>query len=347
MSPKKWTITVLAAVLLSLGAFAAIERLLDPLLQYGPENRLLTSYEYTELYSNPGIARQYSYDAVLVGTSMVENTSVDLMEELMDVKMVRLPYSGGTTFNMKTILDLCYRSGNTIRNVFWELDEFQLFGEADTPRYPLPDYLYRSSGKPGPSYLLNADIFYHYSIKNCIATVRGQQQRAARRGISFEGDYSRASMMKAYSRPQPGTEQRTFSPSFKAKVDANLENILSLVNAHPETEFVFFMPPFSILYWDSKLRSGTFQADMEAVAYALGEILSCNNARVFFFHDEEALITNLDNYKDYSHYGPWINDTITEYIAAGKGEITRDNYLDALNAFREFVQGYDFDAIFS
>lgn len=54
---------MLLVIVLSLAVFAGIMYWMDPLLHYGTENDTFTYYEYGEMYSNPGIAKHYTYDA--------------------------------------------------------------------------------------------------------------------------------------------------------------------------------------------------------------------------------------------------------------------------------------------
>lgn len=284
----------------------------------------------------------------MVGTSMIENTDADLCEELWNCDIVRLPYSGGTTYNMKRILDICFSSKNEIKTVYWELDEFQLLGSATEPRYPLPEYLYRSDYKEDLSYLLNLDIFYHYGVNNILGTLRGENQPAERRHKSLSGDYSKKAMLAAYSRPEQLSETSTLYGSvLQERADENLQNIEYFLQKYPETEFVFFMPPFSVLYWDRELRTGKFQATMDCVRYALEHLLVYENVRIYFYQNEEDIITNLDNYKDYSHYGSWINDTLTQYIAEDKNRVTSDNFNQIVNEMITFINSYDFEELLS
>ena len=346
MISKKWTITMLLIIVLSLAAFAGMMYWMDPLLQYGAENDAITFYQYGEMYSNPGIAKQYTYDAVMVGTSMIENTDVDLCDELFGCDMVRLPYSGGTTFNMKTILDVCFASGNDIKTVYWELDEFQIFGSATEPRYPLPEYLYRMDHREDLSYLLNLDIFYHYGINNILGTLRNDAQPAERRGQTLTGIFGAEAMLSGYSRLEKSTHSRSFFDSnLLEKVDSNLSNLEELIVAHPDTQFIFFMPPFSVLYWDRELCNGTFESTMDGVQYALERLLEYENVRIYFYQGEEEIITNLDNYKDFSHYGPWINNLITRYIAEGRNQVTQDNYKQLIGDMKSIIYSFDFEAL--
>ena len=346
MSMKKWLFSLLALLLLTLIVFGGTMYLLDPLLQYGKESGPLTSYEYAEMYSNPGIAQHYTYDAVLVGTSMIENTDIDEFDALMGTDAVRLPYSGGTARNMKTILDVCFLSDNSIKAVYWELDEFQLFSNAGETRYPLPSYLYRNDVKEDLSYLLNLDIFYHYGMKDILGTLRGDVQPAERRGESFQGSFGKDAVLSSYSRAQQRSaeiSQNTLIRLARANLD---ENILPLIESHPDTQFVFYFVPFSILYWDQEMRSGKFDFTMNALEYAVEQLLQYDNVTIFFYHDEEETITNLDNYKDYSHYGKWINSDLTQAMASGKGRLTAENYRQTLDRFRQFIHSYDFDSLF-
>ena len=346
MKIRIWAVSLLIVLLLILVGFAGIMYVLDPLLQYGQESAPLTYYSYAEMYSNPGIAQHYTYDTVLVGTSMIENTDVDEFDELMGTKAVRLPYSGGTALNMKTILDVCFSSGNDIDAVYWELDEFQLFSNADETRYPLPEYLYRNDTKEDLSYLLNLDIFYHYAVKDIIGTLRGQIQNAERRGEELHGDFGKESVLKGYSRPAQSDSVRDNSVIIN-KVKANLnQNIEPLIEANPDTEFVFYFVPFSILYWDQEVREGKFDSTMSAVEYALGELLTHENVKIYFYHNEEKIITDLDNYKDYSQYGKWINSYLTQAMASDQNRLTVDNYRQVLDDMRQFVNSYDYEVLF-
>lgn len=347
MIVRRWLIGMIVSVTGTLLLFSGIMHYLDPLLRYGAESAPLTFYSYSEMYSNPGIARNYEYDSVMVGTSMIENTDIDLCDELLKTNMVRLPYSGGTSYNMTTILDICFESGNDIKSVYWELDEFQLTNSATEPRYPLPTYLYESSHKNDLSYLLNLDIFYHYTLKDIIGTLQGQTQSAERRGIELYGDYGKEAMLSTYSRPEITKVPYEYEgSSMQKKLLANMDNITSEIEAHPETEFNIFMVPFSILYWDNELRNGRFDATMECLKYTLGVLVTYDNVNVYFYQGDEEIMTNLDNYKDYSHYGNWINDKITLYISEGKNRVTEDNYEQYVNELSDFVHSYDFESIF-
>lgn len=347
MTNKRWVTVYIILFVLTLVLFASLMYFTDPMLRYGPEHPPFTYYEYSEMYSNPGIAKQCEYDTVLVGTSMIENTDIDEFDKLLGTKAVKLPYSGGTTYNMKTILDVCFRSKNQIKTVYWELDEFQLTGSSTAPRSPLPDYLYEEDHTNDVKYLLNLDVFYHYSVKNIFHSIKGNVKSAASRGEMFFGNFSREEVISTYSRP-PLNPTIADKDAFIKKTEQNLKtNIIPLIEANPDTEFVFYFVPFSILYWDRDIRNGVFDATMNSLEYSIGELLKHENATVYFYHMEPDIITDLDNYKDYSHYGKWINSQITEWLTNDYGRLSTDNYKKIIQDMTTYIKSFDFEEYLS
>ena len=57
-------------------------------------------------------------------------------------------------------------------------------------------------------------------------------------------------------------------------MQANLDVLIPYVEAHPDTEFYFFIPPYSILFWDQTIQNGTTEAILhvqQQVMEALGQ----------------------------------------------------------------------------
>ena len=194
--------------------------------------------------------------------------------------------------------------------------------------------------------MLNMDIFYHYGMNNILGTLRGAKQSAERRGETLTGTFNAEATLAGYSRPRKSTTIHSFANSnLPEKVDSNLCNMEALILAYPETQFVFFMPPFSVLYWDAEIRNGTFEATMDGVEYALKHLMQYKNVQIYFYQGEEEIITDLNNYKDYSHYGPWINNLITQYISEGRTRVTIDNVDQLIGNMKNIVYSFDFEAL--
>ncbi len=348
MSSKKWIICLLSVTLIVVIAFGGMTYYLDPLLQYGKEPGRLTSREYTEMYSNPGIAKNYDYNAVFLGSSMVENADVTQLDELFGCKTIKVPYSGATSYNHKAILDVCYQSDNKIDYVFWDLDEYALTADYMTTAYPLPDYLYDNDKLNDLSYLLNLDIFYFYTIKDIFNTIKGTQKLMMRDGswVDNESIYCKKNALASFDYPMEAKPSKG-ELYYQEKLISNLKyNILSLVDSHPETTFVFYMVPYSISFWYMEKQNGFLDAHMYNVNTALGEILSRDNTEVHFFQNEENIITNLDNYRDYSHFKPEINSWMTKEIYNRSHILQKYNYENVLDDFGKYLADFEYDAFY-
>lgn len=347
MSYKKWVCLFLASVMVLLCGFGSITYAADPLLQFRYSDYIM-EFEDMEIYTNPGMAKNGVYDTVLVGTSMVENTNVQECNQLYGCDMVRLSYSGGYAYNMKRILDVCFDSDNQIERVFWGLDVFQLINAYHQPRYPLPEYLYQNGLVNKLSYLLNLDVLYNFSIpyiKNLnTQNVQSTEEPESQKERSTL--YNRENALASYDRPQDIQESASEN-LYMENVVLNMEhNIKPLLRENPQTEFVFFFVPYSMLYWDREVRRGTLDAYMYALEYAISQLFEYENVEIYFFHDQWETAEDLENYKDYSHYGAWINSAIMRDIAGGYNRLGKENYKQRLDDMKQYLYSYPFDVLF-
>lgn len=77
-------------------------------------------------------------------------------------------------------------------------------------------------------------------------------------------------------------------------------------------------------------------------------VLSYDNVRVFYFPDQERIVTDLNNYADYTHYHRDINRFMTECFARGVCEVTdEEEMLRALDDTRVMIERFDFEELFS
>lgn len=348
MSSKKWIVTLFLLSFAAVISFGALTYYLDPLLQYSKEQGMLTYREYSEIYSNPGIAKNYEYNAVFLGSSMVENADVSELDELLGCKTVKLPYSGGSSFNHKYILDVCYQSGNKIDKVFWALDEYAFTTDKNTPRYPLPVYLYDEDYTNDLSYLLNLDIFYFYTTKDIFGTLQNRNEIMMKDGSWCEDEtaYNKAASLASISYPMESSSNKGKDFYAKNLSDNLTYNVLPFVQNHPETEFYFYMVPYSISYWYMCKQNGTLDAEINILFTVVEELLKYDNVKIFFFQDEQDIITNLDNYKDYTHFKPSINSYMSNQMAGGYYELHKEDYRQRLDSFHRFLSEFDYDAFY-
>ena len=351
MKKKHWSLTLIITTAVVLLAFGAATYILDPLARYRIATKPLTYYEYSTAYCNPGLARYSKYDSVLVGDCLIQNTDIDLFEKKLDSgKTLRLSTNGATTCDIKRILDCCFNNSvnNDIKNVYWELNESEIvYGTPDNTEYPLPEYMWNEDHYSDLSYLLNLDVLYHYTIKDIIHTIKGDRQPMAPRGITWGGDFDEEKVINEYNRPEEKTLSEKEEKELHLKTDGNIENVVEIVRNNSDTNFTFYIPPYSILYWDKAKRNGELEVELTGMEKAVGQLLEYDNVTVYFYQDIPEIFEDLDNYKDAIHFGNWVNDKLTELIGNNEGVLTLDNYQAKFRGFYNYLNEYDYDGLLS
>ncbi len=276
---------------------------------------VLTDKEYQVV----GTLRHFDYDAVLVGSSVVENNDNSWFDALFGCRTVKAVRSYGG------IADLCWyadeaflsreKKGAEIKKVFFNLDPTALIADASTTfeASGCPMYLYDRNPFNDVSYLLNKTVLFEK-----IPYMLAQNRSGYNPDLSYnwaEGkDFSRDGVLSHYFREKEPHEMME-PDAFDENVRANAALLSKLISEHPQTQFYFFLPPYSVIWWDSAVRSGERDAFLYAQERVLSEILSFDNVEVYDFQTDEEIISELDNYMDPIHFTPQINAYMAQTIA--------------------------------
>ena len=111
------------------------------------------------MYTNAGIAKHYSYDSAIVGTSLTENSAPSLYDELFGGEWIKLVTSGGTAHNHAILMDVAFRT-REMKRIVYGLDIYSFIAEKDETAQDVPMYLYDDNPFNDVSYLLNKDILF-------------------------------------------------------------------------------------------------------------------------------------------------------------------------------------------
>jgi hypothetical protein len=123
---------------------------------------------------------------------------------------------------------------------------------------------------------------------------------------------------------------------YQKNLEDNIALLTSRVEAHPETEFIFFYPVYSMLWWDGIVRSGERDAYIYNELQMTKALLQYDNVRVFCFQAQEDVATNLEIYMDTLHFAPEINKLMLDKMIAGENEMTLENYEEVIEGVRDF-----------
>ena len=344
---KKWLIICALAVLAMLAVAAGLVIYVDPFFHY---HAPLQDFPYlvdNQLSQNPGMAKHMEYDSVILGSSMTVNFNTHWFEEHMDLHAIKLNYSGAYPKDQANIMDIIFDSPNQVRSVFLGVDVMTYTGDVEETKYPIPDYLYDDNYINDIRYLFNKDVVLDYILrpmadpdKTDLSTVYASWWTDEYYNIQW--------VMHNYISPERTIEE-TPVDAYLERVEANLSvNLCPYIERSPGTVFYIFFPPYSILYWNDVICENHLEATFAEYEYIADRLLAYDNVRIFFFPDMEDIVTDLNNYADYSHYHSDINRYMTECFADGSHEISSEEQMDeAILHMRDIIERFDFEELFS
>ena len=316
---------------------------LDPLQFYRPA--AVPFWNTDQRHQNPGLARNYPYDTVLLGTSSVENYIPEQLDLHYGWRTVKLAISGSSIHEQRQILDVALRSGQ-VRRVVWALDFMALGGAADRKEdffSPYPGYLYNTNPLDDVRYLFSATttgdavagLLHRLSLRpwhtpqlqllNNWQTkyIFGEAQlwQSYRRILS--GDFGQPRLEVLY---RPGRYTlRQFQDNVR-------QNVLPVLRAEPQTKFILFLPPYSIpfyhIYW--RQNPQVIGDWLQFRLWLTVEAAQLPNVTLHDFQAEEAIVTDYNRYKDFLHYDSDVGDEILTKMVDGDaaatiGQIEKNN----------------------
>lgn len=347
---RVWTILTLGVVFVVLGLVAGVVVVLDPFMHYHKPWFGYGMVSWKEAYTNPGVAKNLDFNAAVIGGSYVQNTKVSTVDRVFGVKAVKLTNAGGTPANLHRLLDLAFSSGQPLKTVLVAIPVTKFTSSnTDSLRSELPEYLYDDNPLNDVAYLWNREVVIPAAVTALNQVVgRGKnwsEERWLDEAYSWWGRYKtkngKAYILKHYEPPSKASREYPaghYRDAAKAQFEAHLAPVIT---AHPDTVFRFFFPPFSRLLWRDLLDRGSLRAHLEIKRYLTVRLLSYPNVEVHDFMRLEQYMSDLDNYKDRTHFLPPVTEYLTEALATGEHRLTTAETDADLDAFLAYVAAYD------
>lgn len=359
LNSKTWLMIYLTAEIILLFVCAGIVFRIDPWMYF--HKPLLSEYFYRlgtdeERLCNFGIAKNFDYDAMITGTSMTENFSASECDELFGVKSIKVPVSGGKYNRINDIVEMGLNYHPDMKVVIRGLDiNGILFDEesnsGENSTYPL--YLINGNLFDDVNYLLNKEALLNYCIEMIIERNEGKEP-----GIVTFDDYARWNDNYTYGKEavlagkdsfsKPNSKNVLLSEEDRELITENIEkNVISVAKEYPNTQFYYFYPPYSVIYWGEQYEKGELKKQIDIERISTGLILDsgCKNIHLFGFADELDITMNLDNYKDSGHYGERVNSKILNDMSKKSGLLTETNYGEYYDRLLSVYEHYDYNSL--
>ena len=321
---NRWSLFSLIACAFFFFLCALAVYIVDPFELYR-ESPILPLYDQ-ESYNNPGIARNYDYDAVILGTSMVEMSNPSVIDECFGVRSVKLPMRGSYTAQMGYQLERVLSFKPDLKLAILALDAYSLVGDPDDTT-EIVDYLWNDNKLDDVKYLLNFDVL----------SVR-LPKLLKNKGLSLE---NKRDTMYKWTEVE-FTAQKVFdtvawnnNAAMKPAdylIERSTENIARhlepLIKAHPETTFKIYMPPYSSGYWYHVSEVGLLEQQIRTRKLVCEMLLGYPNVEIYDYSSRVEWITNLNEYFDYSHHSETYSDMVMRAMRDGENRVLSSKDMD-------------------
>lgn len=338
---KQWFLRTLALCLAALAICAAINLSADPFFYYGWDADGEEIF-FNQRYQNAGIARNAEMDTLILGTSMVSNFRPSYVEQTYGGKAAKITIPDGRFKEFSQILDTVYRKHSPQRVIF-SLDLNILVRDEGELSNELPKYLYDRNPFNDVQYVLSKDTLL-YSVYTLRNKANGE---AVPCDDAFTWDqdtgFSTNFVLSSYTRPEKAETEKARN-TFSKNVSENLSHIVTWAQEHPETEFIIYIPPYNILYWDKTARNGETDAVFGALQQCFETLLPIENVRLCQLLNLD-IVTDCSYYNDYIHFSGLGAQRVMEAIESGEYDVTEENLVETLRTVRTFQQEYDYEAL--
>jgi hypothetical protein len=332
---------LLIVVLVMLVLVAGVVVVFDPFYHYHKPWLGMKAVLNDKEYQCVGTLKHFDYDSLLVGSSVMENNDNSWYNEAYGVTSIKAIRSYGATADLCYLMDVAFENQD-IRYVFYNIDPSSLYGVTETTfeSTGCPMYLYDDNPFNDIQYLFNKDVLFEKIPYEVASSFMGDYDENLSYNWAKWKSFGEDMALGLYYRPREITPMLD-EHAYDEELAGNIDLLVKQVEDHPDTQFIFFYPPYSMLWWDMTYRSGETEAVIRCEKEMSKALLAHDNVRLFCFQADEEITTDLSNYMDSIHFGPDINRLMLDYILAGDFELTMDNVdteIDRVKAFSDRTQ---------
>ena len=345
-------------------AFCAVVWYVDPFrLFHQPfmcKNQIYDDMRYNARW----FIKSGDYDSIILGTSMLANTSAKEAAELLGGKFINISIWGSSLEQRAILMNYALKK-KPIKKIIISLDRgglvpvnMKLDNKVSANRF---DFLYTDNSNIFKVYMnikfiskifsfkceedANMDMPSSWMLKwgdrteqrfggleNWIKTYKDKDMQTTMQMLS-------SAAIMALNGYQP---QNLLNTYYLEKYQKDLDNnVLKFAKDYPNTEFVLVIPPYFMAY-NSILRfsaDGYSALQKELIRYVLNQKLS--NIKLYAY-DYLDFTYDVRNYMDLGHYSPEINSKILQMLSKKEGELNLSNLDKWWQKYDEAAMNYNF-----
>lgn len=320
-----------------------------------------------------GFINNYQFDSVLLGTSMLENTSSQTCDMEIGGTFINISIFGSSFYERSIVLNYLLKNAH-VKNIIYSLDDNYILCKKNilsNHKIEDWDFIYEQQT------LKNYKKYLYYINKKSIQILLGYkiETRTPDRPSAWmrrshymqlfgsldnwiqNQEHPLHMLVKFFLNSElPNTASLALRHGKEAPVANTVQlkksikyiddNIFNYVKANKKTKFYFIFPP----YWRftfAKWRQATpslFALHQDVIRYVVAQAHALGNVEIYGFEDCD-FVDDIKNYMDPIHYHPHINEYMTQSIGAGVHRLTPDNVEAYLSRCERLAKTFDLQAL--
>ena len=341
MTRPSYSKVFILSSMLTMVLVSAVNFLVDPFTYYHPP-WISINFSKIHRFSNPGLARQFEYRSVLIGTSHVMELESSRFSEIIRKPGLNLATNGGLIREQAELVELVLKEGKA-DSIYWEMN-FPSFSVGDIVGMlgqQYPDYFYSPSIETPFRYLVSFDSL----LQSWEAISNPGQVTIDNRNELVIREFSRKRVLAAWN-----YEIATWTDDFIrywADIQRTVEapevilkrRLEPMFRDNPGVTFKLILPPNSILLFLLFEAMGTDDLErwLEFRAALARLVKDYPNAQLHDFQADWSTIENLDLYRDLEHYNREVLEDIFVQVEQQSRQVNQPALLDNNKELRKRV----------
>lgn len=296
---------------------------------------------------NYGLLRFEKFDSVIIGTSMLENTSSAEASQKLGGHFINISFPAATYYERFMMLNPVLKK-RKIKRLITSLD-FKFNRTKSTENTFIDLYKHDAFYYKFQTYLNTKDLLCIFNKNKC-NYIKNNMDRPhawfqgpfhAKRFGGFENwlkcknnNWQIQDALKTLKTQY--TIKNVNSTAYKEIID---QEILPLFE-HKDTQFELIIPPYSVLWW-AKAKNFLNEA-LRPYEYLIEQTEKYPNVNIYWFYDQD-FVFDVATYKDLTHYHHTINSKQLDAIKNKSHIISINNYKEKIANFKQKILAFDLD----
>ena len=363
---KRFSLCFVASFLLfvvGFGGFLALLWLYDPFwFFHKPIFREITYHSDMRMQAK-GIIDNTDFDSIIIGSSMLKNTSPKEAGQKLSGKWINLSIAASDFNERKILLNYAFGRKN-IRQIIYSIDNYVSLN-GDMKNDDAWQNIYTNDEFINKFKYYFDKKFIKCAVKwskkaECVGnkkdleSITKFQDKKEIGGFKNWDKWTKNYATQAYKEYEENGFQlnvkSTRKLDFEGQKSYLQKSIIETIKQHPNTEFYLIVPPFSRFFYalfpfdhvHGEGRNGIeiFSEVKEILPYLVNEIAKYKNAKIYGF-DTLSYVDDEKNYSDFIHHYLDMNSMQLDAIADGTHILTPQNIDEYLQTMENKIKAYD------